>query len=168
MGDRVRAVMMISVVLMFILGVITKADVDQKKPQPPTFKYVENLAFVSSPISYIVKVSVYEPLVTQCDSFPNETADGTIFSTARAGSYRYCALSRDLLDRWGGPFAFGDTISLTGVKHLSGKWIVRDTMNGKWKNKVDLLVDIGTYPHTFEKAEMRFAHVMENLGRRTN
>lgn len=167
MADFFRAFILFGVVLILLYGLIPNPS-QESSPQLPTLASVENLAFVASPISYIVKVSVYEPVTAQCDSFPNETADGTRFSVKKAGSYRYCALSRDLLQRWGGPFAFGDTIHLKDVKHLSGKWIVRDTMNSKWKNRVDLLVDVGTYPHTFDEVEMRFAHGLENSRGRAN
>ncbi len=55
-------------------------------------------------ISYTVTVTTYNPTVRQCDSTPNITADGKRFHTWKASSYRYVALSRDLLTRWGGPF----------------------------------------------------------------
>ena len=55
-------------------------------------------------ISYKVTVTTYNPTKAQCDDTPHITADGTHFKTWKASSYRYVALSRDLLSRWGGPF----------------------------------------------------------------
>ena len=50
-----------------------------------------------------VTVTMYNPTKGQCDSTPNITADGTRINPKKASSYRYIALSRDLLSRWGGP-----------------------------------------------------------------
>ena len=66
-------------------------------------------------ISYKVTVTTYNPTIHQCDSTPHITADGTHFKTWKASSYRYVALSRDLLSRWGGPFNYGDYIIIEGT-----------------------------------------------------
>ena len=91
--------------------------------------------------SFDVTVTTYNPTKSQTDSTPNETADGTIIKPWKATDYRYVALSRDLIARWGGPFEYGDYIVIEGTK--DGKWDgvyqVRDTMNPKWTNRVDIL-----------------------------
>ena len=92
-------------------------------------------------IAFNVTVTTYNPTRQQCDSTPNITADGTRIKTWKATEYRYVALSRDLLSRWGGPFDYGDYIIIEGTK--KGKWDgvyqVRDTMNPKWVKRVDIL-----------------------------
>ena len=50
------------------------------------------------------------PTKAQCDDTPNITADGTKIKPWKATEYRYVALSRDLISRWGGPFDYGDYI----------------------------------------------------------
>ena len=90
-------------------------------------------------IAFNVTVTTYNPTVRQCDSTPNITADGTRFHTWKASSYRYVALSRDLLSRWGGPFNYGDYIVIEGTGDRDGVYQVRDTMNPKWTNRVDIL-----------------------------
>jgi 3D (Asp-Asp-Asp) domain-containing protein len=90
-------------------------------------------------ISYKVTVTTYNPTTHQCDDTPNITADGTKFHTWKASSYRYVALSRDLLSRWGGPFEYGDYIIIEGTGDRDGVYQVRDTMNPKWTNRVDIL-----------------------------
>ena len=91
--------------------------------------------------SFDVTVTTYNPTKQQTDSTPNITADGTKFKTWKATEYRYVALSRDLLARWGGPFDYGDYVVIEGTD--GGKWDgiyqVRDTMNPKWTNRVDIL-----------------------------
>ena len=90
-------------------------------------------------IAYQVTVTTYNPTIHQCDDTPHITADGTHFKTWKASSYRYVALSRDLLSRWGGPFNYGDYIVIEGTGDKDGVYQVRDTMNPKWTNRVDIL-----------------------------
>ena len=90
-------------------------------------------------ISYKVTVTTYNPTKEQCDNTPNITADGTRIKPWRATDYRYVALSRDLLSRWGGPFEYGDYIVIEGTDGWDGIYQVRDTMNPKWTNRVDIL-----------------------------
>ena len=90
-------------------------------------------------IAFNVTVTTYNPTRQQCDSTPHITADGTHFKTWKASSYRYVALSRDLLSRWGGPFEYGDYIIIEGTGDKDGVYQVRDTMNPKWTNRVDIL-----------------------------
>ena len=102
-----------------------------------------------------VVVTIYHPDPKQTDDTPNILADGTKIDIHKAGRYRYCALSRDLLERWGGNYAYGDTLILDGAGHFSGKWVVKDTMHPRWENRIDLLVDLGTRPYKFEVATIR-------------
>ena len=90
-------------------------------------------------ISYKVTVTTYNPTKSQTDSTPNELADGTKIKPWRATDYRYVALSRDLIARWGGPFEYGDYIVIEGTDGWDGIYQVRDTMNPKWTNRVDIL-----------------------------
>ena len=94
---------------------------------------------LSNKISYNVTVTTYNPTRAQCDDTPNITADGTKFNRWKATSYRYVALSRDLISRWGGPFEYGDYIVIEGTGDRDGVYQVRDTMNPKWTNRVDIL-----------------------------
>ena len=100
---------------------------------------VSELENRTNKISYKVTVTTYNPTIHQCDDTPHITADGTHFKTWKASSYRYVALSRDLLSRWGGPFNYGDYIIIEGTGDRDGVYQVRDTMNPKWTNRVDIL-----------------------------
>ena len=93
----------------------------------------------SNRIMYRVTVTTYNPTRAQTDSTPNITADGTRINPKKASHYRYVALSRDLLSRWGGPFEYGDYIIIEGTEDRDGIYQVRDTMNPKWTNRVDIL-----------------------------
>ena len=62
--------------------------------------------------------------------------------------YRYVALSRDLLSRWGGPFEYGDYIIIEGTDGWDGVYQVRDTMNPKWVKRVDILTTNSMFKYT--------------------
>ena len=103
-----------------------------------------------------VTVKMYNPTRGQTDRTPNITADGTKINPKHASNYRYVALSRDLLERWGGPFQYGEYIAVEGTqrgKH-DGIWQVRDTMNPKWLKRVDFLVTNGTRPFKYDEIKI--------------
>ena len=99
-------------------------------------------------LSFDVTVTTYNPTRHQTDSTPNQTADGTIIKPWKATQYRYVALSRDLLSRWGGPFEYGDYIIIEGTGGWDGVYQVRDTMNPKWVKRVDILTTNSRFKYT--------------------
>ena len=101
-----------------------------------------------------VTVTMYNPSPEQTDSTPNQTADGTIINPERASNYRYVALSRDLLRRWGGPFNYGDYVMLKGTDEYDGIYQVRDTMAPKFINRVDILRTEGSRLFKFDNATL--------------
>ena len=96
-----------------------------------------------------VDVTMYQPNEIQCDDTPNITADGTRIRISKASNYKFVALSRNLLKRWGGPFDYGDFILLKGADNKDGVYQVRDTMNPKWVNVVDILESEHVQPYKF-------------------
>ena len=98
--------------------------------------------------SFDVTVTTYNPTKYQTDSTPNELADGTKIKPWLATKYRYVALSRDLIARWGGPFEYGDYIIIEGTDGWDGVYQVRDTMNPKWVKRVDILTTNSSFKFT--------------------
>ena len=98
--------------------------------------------------SFDVTVTTYNPTRSQTDSTPNQTADGTIIKPWKATDYRYVALSRDLIARWGGPFEYGDYIVIEGTDGWDGVYQVRDTMAAKWVKRVDILTTDSRFKYT--------------------
>jgi hypothetical protein len=89
-------------------------------------------------------LTVYNPTVKQCDKSPLITASNSKIDQQklRNQEIRWMALSRDLLKRWNGKFHYGDTVLLTsGDASIDGFWIIKDTMNKRYKNQGDLLFD---------------------------
>ena len=95
-----------------------------------------------------VTVTMYQPVSYQTDSTPNILADGTRIRTQKASEYRFIAVSRNLLKRWGGPLDYGDFVILRNTQsHKDGLYQVRDTMNPRWVNRIDILETPGTPPY---------------------
>ncbi len=91
-------------------------------------------------------LTIYNPSSAQCDSDPLVTASNKKINLTKLkeGSIRWMAVSRDLLNRWGGRLNYGDTVELrAGDSSIDGAWIIQDTMNKRFKNRGDLLFDSG-------------------------
>ena len=105
-------------------------------------------------MEFDVTITMYNPLAGQTDDTPNQTADGTIIDPTRASEYRYVALSRDLIARWGGPFEYGDYVIIKGTIGYDGIYQVRDTMASKFINRVDILLTEGSKHFRFDNATL--------------
>ena len=101
-----------------------------------------------------VTVTMYHPVREQTDSTPNILADGTKIRTQEASNYKFIAVSRNLLKRWGGWLDYGDFILLKGTDGKDGVYQVRDTMHPRWVNRIDILESIDVKPYKFEKAKI--------------
>ncbi|MEJ8757067.1 hypothetical protein WG947_08675 [Pontibacter sp. H259] len=90
---------------------------------------------------HTVAASVYHPEPHQTDSTPFITADGSRINSRNPGKHRWLAVSRDLHARWGGDIEFGDSLWVSGISdEMDGLYIVRDVMNRRFRNQVDILV----------------------------
>ncbi len=96
---------------------------------------------VTTPLTLTVSASVYHPEPSQTDSTPFITADGSRINKRHPGKHRWIAVSRDLHSRWGGQLNFGDSLWVSGISEdMDGLYIVRDTMNRRIRNQIDILV----------------------------
>ena len=110
-----------------------------------------------------VDVTMYQPTHYQTDNSPDITADGTRIRISKASEYKFVALSRNLLKRWGGPFDYGDFILIRGTKDKDGVYQVRDTMNPKWVNVVDILESENVVPYKYENVHIYKMNWTDNL-----
>ncbi len=147
------------VILLFSLNIITGLDAEIRDLELQNMILTGKLDQIEirrASNEFIVTGTMYSPTRAQCDATPNITADGTKINPKHASQYRYVALSRDLLERWGGPFQYGEYIAVEGTqrgKH-DGIWQVRDTMNPKWLKRVDFLVTNGTRPFKYDEIKI--------------
>ena len=108
-----------------------------------------------------VTVTMYHPVAGQTDDTPNITADGSDNKINNASEYRYVAVSRNMLIRNDGFLIFGDYIWLDAGKK-SGVYQVRDVMNKRFVNRVDILETPGTVPYKYNEASLRRINVAYN------
>ena len=144
---KLRYAILGSIIPMFVIFHYTNNIIDELYGEINTLKdngYCECLELQE----FDVTVTTYNPTKSQTDSTPNETADGTIIKPWKATQYRYVALSRDLLSRWGGPFEYGDYVVIEGTDGWDGVYQVRDTMNPKWVKRVDILTTNSMFKYT--------------------
>ena len=101
-----------------------------------------------------VTVTMYHPVSDQTDDTPNITADGSVIRINIASEYRYVAVARNMLIRNSGFLNFGDYIWLDAGKK-SGVYQVRDVMNRRFVNRIDILETPGTIPYKYSEASIR-------------
>jgi|TARA_Y100000296_G_scaffold79063_1_gene102561 3D (Asp-Asp-Asp) domain-containing protein len=109
-----------------------------------------------------VTVTMYQPVRYQTDSTPNILADGTRIRTQDASNYKFIAVSRNLLRRWGGWLDFGDFVLLRNTTNKDGIYQVRDTMNKRFVNRIDILESIDVKPYKFTDAQIFKANSVVN------
>lgn len=116
-----------------------KEESEIKKKPAGEIKKVQTDSF--SPEIYTVSATVYFPEPDQTDRDPLITADGSRINPRNPRKHRWIAVSRDMLVRWGGTIDYGDSLWVRGISdELDGLYIVRDTMNRRFRNRIDILV----------------------------
>jgi len=110
-----------------------------------------------------VVVTMYHPTRGQTDSTPDILADGTKITIHKASEYRYVAVSRNLLKRWGGWLDYGDFIVLKGTGGKDGVYQVKDTMNKRFVNRIDILESPGVKQYRFDNATIKKANLNEDF-----
>jgi len=134
------AVIPMLILTWYFSGMMDEYHEERTRLQKRVWELEDNCGFKeANKIAFNVTVTTYNPTRRQTDSTPNITADGTRINPRKATQYRYVALSRDLISRWGGPFNYGDYIIIEGTGKWDGVYQVRDTMNPKWVKRVDIL-----------------------------
>ena len=106
---------------------------DNKKFEMDTAKEV----IVKKQKPLIVTVTTYSVNEAETDSTPTITASGFEVSKTNPKKHRVIAVSRDLKKK----LRFGDKVRVTGIGKLSGVYVVRDLMNSRFKNKIDVLIN---------------------------
>ena len=109
-----------------------------------------------------VTVTMYHPVSRQTDSTPNILADGTRIRVHKASEYKFIAVSRNLLKRHGGFLDYGDFIVLKGTDGKDGVYQVKDTMNKRFINRIDILESPGTKPYKFDSAKIVKTNLVMN------
>lgn len=116
-------------------------------------KIVEPVKMIPSvsEIKEFVTLTIYSPTSVQTDSTPHITASGFKIDTLNPGRHKIVAVSRDLKKKgWG----FNKKIRIRNAGRYNGVYTIKDVMNKKYKNKIDVLVDSGRKPVKLSNVEI--------------
>lgn len=86
--------------------------------------------------------TVYKLNVRECDGDPFQPAWSSFkYTKEKAQSFKYIAVSRDLLWYNDGPFRYGDTVQVSGGgEPFDGIKTVVDTMSSRFKKRIDICI----------------------------
>ena len=164
----IRHILVAIVLITYANGIISTKFLNDKNIQLQSLRD-ENKRLIDKLDEYEtegmhVTVTMYQPVRYQTDSTPNILADGTRIRTKEASNYKFIAVSRNLLKRWGGWLDYGDFVLLKGTIEKDGVYQVRDTMNKRYVNRIDILESIDVKPYKFEKASIVKTNLVDNSG----
>ncbi len=98
----------------------------------------------------VVSVTMYTVDPLQTDSSPTETASGFIVDSLNPKKHRIIAISHDLRRI----LKFGKKVRIEGIGKYNGVYVVRDLMNSRFKNKIDILINPDDKARSFRKAKL--------------
>lgn len=84
-----------------------------------------------------VTLTIYSPSPSQTDSTPNLTASGFKIDTSNPSKHKIIAVSRDLKKKG---WDFGKKVRIKKAGKFDGVYTIRDLMNKRHKNRIDVLV----------------------------
>lgn len=85
----------------------------------------------------IVTLTTYSVTEEETDDSPNITASGFEIDEDNPKKHRIIAVSRDLKRK----LRFGEKVILSNAGRFNGVWYVRDLMNSRFRNKIDVLIN---------------------------
>jgi len=139
----VSIVVLISLALKPLEATSTKVDSVYTVDHAQKINYTFRRFYIQTDARVVLDaLTVYNPTVRQCDRTPLVTASNSKIDKIKLGNQelRWMALSRNLLKRWNGKFHYGDTVMVSsGDASIDGFWVIKDTMNKRYKNYGDLL-----------------------------
>lgn len=97
-----------------------------------------------------VTVTMYNPVPGQTDTSPYITADLSQINKNNPSGHKWIAISYNLHTRYGGYLDFGDSVYLYGTRHKDGMYIVKDLMNPRFNDRIDILESIGVDLYKFK------------------
>ena len=92
---------------------------------------------VADEFEKIVTLTTYSTSAEETDDSPNITASGFEIDDDNPKKHRIIAVSRDLKRK----FRFGEKVILSNAGRFNVIWYVRDLMNNRFRNKIDILIN---------------------------
>ncbi len=124
----------IAVLCLIPHNLITSAS-DMKDAIMKVEKKVEEK--VAEEFRKVVTLTTYSVTEGETDDSPTITASGFEIDEDNPKKHRIIAVSRDLKRK----LRFGEKVILSNAGRFNGIWYVRDLMNNRFKNKIDVLIN---------------------------
>ena len=132
----------LNLILSFIIVFLPS---ELKKEEERVIEYTNSV----SP-SEIVTATTYTPSVEECDSTPLVTASGFKINESNPKKHRIIAVSRDLKRK----YKFGTKLRIKGAGKYDGTYTVRDVMNPRFRNRIDILIGKKDKQTKFKKVKV--------------
>jgi len=97
-----------------------------------------------------VTLTTYSPTSQECDSTPHITASGFKINPKNPKKHRIIAVSRDLKKKW----KFGTKVRIKNAGKYNGIYTIKDVMNKRYKNRIDLLIGDGDKHTTIKNVKI--------------
>lgn len=106
----------------------------------PNIAIMENKVkeIIAEEFRKVVTLTTYSVTEGETDDSPNITASGFEIDENNPKKHRIIAVSRDLKRK----LKFGEKVVLSNAGRFNGVWYVRDLMNSRFRNKIDVLIDV--------------------------
>lgn len=105
----------------------------------------------NSLVKQFVTLTIYTPSVSETDSTPNLTASGFKIDLDNPGKHKIIAVSRDLKRKG---WKFGRKVRIKKAGKYNGVYTIRDVMNRRHKNRIDVLVGDEQKPIKLKNVEV--------------
>lgn len=122
---------------------------NEVKTVKPTKTIISRIKYVKKEVCRVV-ATMYYAVEGQCDSDPYITACMYKINPNKASEHKWIAVSRDLLKK----FHYGQKVRISGCGKKDGIYVVADTMNKRFRNKIDILETQGTPIYKFENVKI--------------
>lgn len=119
-----------------------------------TLPKVDDFVFKGSNENLIKKsvtLTIYSPTESETDSTPNLTASGFKIDKENPGKHKIVAVSRDLKRKG---WKFGKKVLIKNAGKFNGVYTIRDLMNKRHRNRIDVLVGDNHKPIKLRNVEV--------------
>jgi len=123
------------ILVLLITAVILPSNVTP--PNPFKIETMVKEEVVKEIKKFVVTMTTYTIDPLQTDDTPLETASGFQLDEDNPKKDRVIAVSRDIKKK----FKFGEKVRVSNAGKYNGVYYVRDLMNPRWKNKIDILIN---------------------------
>ncbi len=123
------------ILVLLIVGVVVPTNL--KTLNPFAIETMVKEEVVKEVKKFVVTMTTYTIDPLQTDDTPLETASGFELDSLNPKKDRVIAVSRDIKKK----FKFGEKVRVSNAGKYNGIYYIRDLMNPRWKNKIDILIN---------------------------